>query len=603
MKPLDTDANAPWKQRFRAPKIWAFPAKGNPRRGIAVSNQTGVHQLYAWDVQTGELHQRTERPTGQASGSISGDGRYIYYLDDAQGNELGHYVRVPFEGGSPEDITPDMAPYASFSFTTSHDGRYVGLTTADQDGFHVYVVPVDDHGAAGERKLIYEATAITIGPVLSHNGTMSVVATNEGAGGINFNLLAFDVQSGAQIGSLVAAENSTVEPSGFSSLPDDPRLLASTNESGVTRPLIWNVLTGERIDFELGDLAGDISPQGWSPDANHILLLQTSEAVHQLYRYNLHDGTLTKLNHPSGTFNGVSFGVDNQILANWQSSTQSPQVIALDATTGALQQAVLTSGEVPPSRGWRSVSFPSSDGQLIQGWLGTPEGEGPFPTILETHGGPTYALTDVYDPGSQTWLDHGFAFLSINYRGSTTFGREFEQKIWSNPGNWEIEDMVAAREWLVREGIAEGDSILLTGWSYGGYLTLLALGKQPHLWAGGMAGIAIADWSVQYEDTADTLKGYQVALFGGTPHEKPEVYAASSPITYADQVRAPVLVIQGSNDTRCPARPMRMYEEKMRSLGKEIEIAWFEAGHGSYVVEQSVEHQELMLRFAYRVLG
>ena len=93
--------------------------------------------------------------------------------------------------------------------------------------------------------------------------------------------------------------------------------------------------------------------------------------------------------------------------------------------------------------------------------------------------------------------------------------------------------MAAARAWLIDQGIAIADKILLTGWSYGGYLTLLGLGKQPELWAAGMAGIAIADWAVQYEDTAETLKAYQVAIFGGPPEEKPALYAAASPITAA----------------------------------------------------------------------
>ena len=213
-------------------------------------------------------------------------------------------------------------------------------------------------------------------------------------------------------------------------------------------------------------------------------------------------------------------------------------------------------------------------------------------------------MTETFNAQSQAWLDHGFAYLTINYRGSTTFGREFQEQLWGNPGHWEVEDMVAARNWLVEHGFAERDQILLTGWSYGGYLTLQALGKRPELWAGGMAGIAIADWAIMYEDSADTLKGYQVALFGGTPEEKPDQYAASSPITYVENVKAPVLIIQGRHDTRTPARPIEMYEGKMKSLGKPIEVHWFDAGHlgASAQVEQSIEHQERMLRFAYRTL-
>jgi len=162
--------------------------------------------------------------------------------------------------------------------------------------------------------------------------------------------------------------------------------------------------------------------------------------------------------------------------------------------------------------------------------------------------------------------------------------------------------MVAARDWLIREGIAPPDQIFLSGWSYGGYNTLMALGKRPDLWAGGMAGIAIADWAALYEDSADTLKGYEVAIFGGTAQEKPVQYAASSPITYAENVRAPLFIIQGRNDTRTPARNMELYEARLKALGKPVEVHWFYAGHTGAGVEHAIEHQELFLRFAYRVL-
>ncbi len=195
------------------------------------------------------------------------------------------------------------------------------------------------------------------------------------------------------------------------------------------------------------------------------------------------------------------------------------------------------------------------------------------------------------------------AFLTLNYRGSTTFGREFQDKILGTPGEWEVEDMVAARDWLVNRGIAAQNQILLTGGSYGGYLTLLALGKRPELWAGGMAQRAIADWAVCYEDEKDTHRGLQAALFGGTPQEKPEQHAISSPISYAENILAPVLVIQARNDTRTPARQMEMYEARLKALGKSIQVQWYNAGHMGVSVEQEVEHMEMMLRFAYGVLG
>ena len=94
-----------------------------------------------------------------------------------------------------------------------------------------------------------------------------------------------------------------------------------------------------------------------------------------------------------------------------------------------MKRTGLAAASAPSGRPWSSVSFPSTNGANIQAWVATPEGDGPFPTILHIHGGPTAVTTEAYSPEAQAYLDHGFAFLSINYRGSTTFGKDFEQAI------------------------------------------------------------------------------------------------------------------------------------------------------------------------------
>jgi hypothetical protein len=128
------------------------------------------------------------------------------------------------------------------------------------------------------------------------------------------------------------------------------------------------------------------------------------------------------------------------------------------------------------------------------------------PRRSRMHGGPEDVMMDRFSPGAQAWLDHSFAFLTLNYRSSVTFGRAFREQIWGNLGHWEVEDMVAARAWLIDRGIARPNQVFLTGWSYGGYLTLQAMGTQPELWAGGMAGIAVADWAIAHEDTNENLR-------------------------------------------------------------------------------------------------
>jgi dipeptidyl aminopeptidase/acylaminoacyl peptidase len=164
--------------------------------------------------------------------------------------------------------------------------------------------------------------------------------------------------------------------------------------------------------------------------------------------------------------------------------------------------------------------------------------------------------------------------------------------------------MVAARHYLVHEGIARADQFLLTGWSYGGYLTLQALGTYPELWVGGLAGTAIAGWTLFYEDAVETVRSYIAGEIGGTPQDNPEQYARSSPSSYVEQVQAPLLILQGRNDTRCPPRQLEAYEARLRALGKPVEVHWFEAGHiGAFADnELAIQHMEQMLQFAYRIL-
>ncbi|MEM7111496.1 MAG: prolyl oligopeptidase family serine peptidase [Chloroflexota bacterium] len=603
MKPLNLKDNAPWKARYRASRIaWLTAAKSAPNQVLFCSNQSGKLQLYGWNVAHATQSQLTFRENGQLTGSISANGRFVYYLDDAAGNELGHFVRVPFAGGAPENVTPDLPLYASWGWRENATGERAGFVAANADGFTFYVMAQDENGRLSTPRAIWQTPALSGTPAFSTDGQTAVITTSEKNRSLDNNLVAVDTETGDVVAELFEP-NVSLDGAMFSPIAGDSRFLATTNGSGYKRPFIWNVANNEVEPLRLPDLAGEVFGWDWSENGRYLLLCQLNQAQFQLFIYDLETHTLKRLEHPSGSLFGASFRPNGDIFTIWQGATQPTSLLVLDGQTGAIKETLLGDATVPTGHPWRSVTFPSSQGAEIQAWVATPEGEGPFPMILHTHGGPTSVMTETFNPEAQAWLDHGFAFMSVNYRGSTTFGKAFEKAIWGNLGDVEVDDMAAARDWAVENGIAMSDSILLTGGSYGGYLTLQGLGRRPDLWAGGMAGVAIADWKLMYEDQAETLRGYQRALFGGAPDEKPEAHAKSSPITYAADLKAPIMVIQGSNDTRCPARQMRVYEDKLTKLGKEIQVHWFDAGHGSYQNEQLIEHQELKLRFAYRVLG
>ena len=256
------DHNAPWKRRFRAATIpIAQIAKNNLTRGLVMTNSGASYQLYAWHVPTGELRQLTRRVEGIPLGELSPDGHYIYYLGDKQGNEIGHYVRVPFEGGEPEDITPDLPPYAASGLAFSKTGNKIGMIVANADGFHLYLQDMYDATITpGTPRELYASKRIVRGAVLSHNGEIVVVGSSDHSGNLDLSLLAFDTATGQQIAELWDGSQTGMAAFLFSPLANDFRLLGTTNRSGVHRPFIWNPLTGERTNLALERTGGRDSP-------------------------------------------------------------------------------------------------------------------------------------------------------------------------------------------------------------------------------------------------------------------------------------------------------------------------------------------------------
>lgn len=602
-----------WQARFRARVVsWTLPATANRRRALAASNRSGITQLYGWNVTTNELTQLTDRPTGTTDGTISADGRWAHYVEDTGGDELGHWMRVPIDGGDAVDLTPDLPPYASYDLHTTGDGRLLAFTAVVDDHHTVYVMP-DPAAGAGAARLIYRTPYNSGVAGFDSSGRLLTVATTEKTGRNRFSAIVFDVESGDRVAELWDGPESSLSSVDFSPAAGDGHIVAASDVRGGLRPLIWDPLTGTRTDLELGEWGSgesEIVPWDWSADGSSILLAKVANAVQQLAVYETATGDLRQLDHPSGTYgfwgeSGNWFNADNDIVVEWQDASHPSTVVLLDGATGRLKAELLKPEPAPPpSRPWRSITYEVDGGQPIQAWLSVPEGEGPFPTVVETHGGPEMAQMEMFAPRGQVWTDHGYAYLSINYRGSTTFGREFKEAIWGQPGELEVHDIVAGRQWLVDRGIARPDEVFLSGWSYGGFLTLLGLGVAPGLWAAGLAGIAVADWVSEYEDENDGLRAYDRALFGGPPAEKMDAYVKASPLTYCAAVDAPVMIIQGRNDTRCPARQVELYEARMRELGKPIEVIWFDAGHAAGAdIERIIGHIEAMLEFANRVLA
>jgi dipeptidyl aminopeptidase/acylaminoacyl peptidase len=219
---------------------------------------------------------------------------------------------------------------------------------------------------------------------------------------------------------------------------------------------------------------------------------------------------------------------------------------------------------------------------------------------MRVHGGPTWLDTDRWNPEIQSYVDAGFAVAMVNYRGSTGYGRAWRDEIIGNIGRPELDDVNAGLADLVSVGIADPDRAVIAGWSWGGYITLLELGKHPDLWRCGVAGVPVGDYEAGYDDLSPLLQAYDRALLGGRPDEVPDLMRDRNPINFADNVTSPVLILAGENDSRCPIRQVLPYVERLRGRGQPVELYTYGTGHSSFDVEEEIRQQRVILDFLAR---
>lgn len=591
---------ATWEARFRAPRtLWVRVAEDRPERGIACTNRTGVYQIHRWLVGAPIGEALSSFPTGKTDAWLSPDGEHVVWHADTAGNELGHWVAMPWAGGEPRDLTPDLPPYASFAASFAPDGAFVS-SIIGPDRVQLVRVPIGVDGMPAMPILLDPGPGFVTNVAAGPDGRVAFSTT----AGRGLQTVLRVIDAGGAVLTEVDHAPGAVTVERFSA---SGRIVGSTSRGGSTRPVVIEPDGGVR-EIGLPDEPGELIPMSMSADGRTVLLLGRHRTVQRLLLLDLETETARTLAAIGGDVagwganSGTFIHPDGRLVVTREDGTMLPEVLLLDPADGRTIETLIPAPDVPRSRPFRSVDIPTTDGVTAEGWLATPEGAGPYPTILNVHGGPQSHELDRFFPDAQAWLDRGFAFLALNYRGSTGFGREYEQAIWGRPGRCELDDMVAARELLVREGIADPERVVLQGGSYGGYLTLLGLGRRPDLWAAGVALVAIADWRLMYED-GESLREYQVALFGGTPDETPEVHAEASPVTYVDDLAAPLLIIQGRNDARCPARQMEDYVSRAQAAGKTLEIDWFDAGHGHGAIETRIAWCRRSIEFVEGALG
>ncbi len=591
---------ATWERRFRAP-VSFFPewSPRAPDRVVLASNESGVWQVHAWDAITGTRRQVTDHPVGVIDGIPALDGERVIWFQDESGDESGRWFEQPFGGGETR-VLLEGVPHG-WSEGMAQAPGVVAAGLSDRNGFAVYVAIEGDRA----REVYRSNDSVRLGSVdeggflrgaLSADGSLLCLEHAEHGDLIHAALRVIDPRSAATAGEQHDEGRSLVAKC-WSPVAGDQRLAFDHERDGEERPGLWDLASGERQDLAV-DLEGAVFVHDWWPDASSLLLVNRFEGRDRLFRYGLVTGELEPVPAEPGVILKARVRPHGRV---WLIHEQGQrQRLVLDDTGSEV--LALDGERAPAGRPYRSWNFDNPHGQRVNGFYVTPDDSaGPFAVLMFVHGGPTSLDLDRWQPEVQAYVDAGFAVGLVNYRGSTGYGREWRDTLIGNIGGPELEDVNAGLQDLVDRGIADPSRAVIAGYSWGGYVTLLELGKHPDLWACGMAGVPIGDYEDGYEELSPLLQAYDRALLGGAePKDVPELMRDRNPINFADEVRGPVVFVIGRNDSRCPYRQAMRYVEKLEARGHPHEVYVFETGHGSFDVDERVRQVAMIRDFLAR---
>lgn len=589
----------PWEQRFRAGRVllptWALD---NPDRAVVVMTDEGRLQVHSWTPSSGRAIVATDRAAGTTLATIDPSGDWVWWFDDSDGDEHGTWRRQPF-GSTPgrRVETPiDLPPAYPRGLLLNRDGTAIIGRGDASYGTQIHWVPVGRSGYGSDGPtLLYAHPLWAAARAVSHDGRLVAIEHSEHGDSRHPSIRVLR-RDGWPVADLDDGGGRGLWALGFAPAPGDQRLLVRHERGGTPKLLLWDVERLIQRPVEIG-VEGEIGSAWWYPDARHLLVSVDHHARTRLYRVDLFSGAVVGVGPVEGTADDAVTRPDGDVWILHSSAARPPTVIS---SRGGRELLTAPGPAAPPSVPVQDV-WVDGPGGRIHALLRTPRtGAAPYPVVVKVHGGPTIHDSDAFSPAAAAWVDHGWAVLEVNYRGSTGYGVGWRDALEQKVGLTELADVAAVHDHLVAEGVVDAERSVLVGRSWGGYLTLLGLGTQPERWAAGVAGVPIADYVAAYEDEMGSLQDFDRALFGGSPDEVPDAYRESSPLTYVDAVRAPVFISAGENDPRCPFRQILNYVEALRARGGTVETHVYDAGHASQVDEERVTQMRLELDFVRR---
>ncbi|MBY0283614.1 MAG: S9 family peptidase [Sphingomonas sp.] len=550
---------------------------------FVATNLTGRVNIWRTDAAGSWPVQLTQSDDAQYGLAPSSDGKYLYFEQDVGGNEYADIYRVPVDGGAVEQVTRTEDRRES-ALLAGADGMFALTTKLKSEGQSNLAV-MDARGTV--RVLTKEADPrFGWTAVAWIEGGKAIIANRDEVGSAISEVWRVDVATGAAT-KLIAKADTVFQAA--DATPDGRLIAVSTDDgTGQLHAGVYNVATKSWTWPKSTPWEQQASV--FTRDGAAMIFAANADTRTTLYKLDLATGAETALSLAPGVnrLTGAEpRSPDGRTVFVNHSGADSPAnlylyTLATGQSRPATQLAIASlSPDVLPKSD--VVTYKSFDGTLISAVVTMPANlarDGSHPAIVLPHGGPTGQALDGYSRYATAFASRGYVVIQPNFRGSTGYGKVFQAANFKDLGGGDLKDTVAAKAFLVATGFVDPKRVGIFGGSYGGFMTLMAIGRTPDEFAAAVQWFGIINWRTMYRDQDELLKAYQRGLLG-TPDSDPKVYDAASPLTYIKAAKAPLLTIQGENDIRVPRGQAQEVNDILKAKGNIVETIFYPAeGHG-----------------------
>jgi dipeptidyl aminopeptidase/acylaminoacyl peptidase len=562
-----------------------------------VTNISGRYNIWVVPSQSGWPTQLSVSNQRQVNIAWSPKGRWIAYNSDYDGNEQWDLFLVSAGNGQVVNLTnsPEVSEEGA---AWSPDGEKLAYSVKPKQSPN-YEIDIMEILTKKVTHLTSNTPAqfSNVNPIWSMDGRW-IVFTQQNAAGKDANIFIAN-SVGSRVTNLTPHEGERNFTATDIS-PDGKTVLITSNAgNGYPNAGLLDIAT-KKIRWLTND-KWEITSGKFSPDGKRLTWASNIEGYQDIYVYEPGTSQSHALPLARG-FNSLAslesaFSHDGtRLLYAHEGATDPNDLWDFDLATGKSTQithslvgGVRSEDMVEPFL----VHYPSKDGKWqISAFVYVPynaEKNGKNAAVVLIHGGPASAIINTFNRNIQYLVNQGFFVIAPNYRGSRGFGKEFEDANRFDMGGGDLEDVISAAEWIKKTGFIDPKKVAVMGGSYGGYLTMMAVTKAPDLWAGGVAIVPFVNWFTEIENEDPLLRQYDIANTGDPMKDKARLQERS-PINFVDQIKAPLLLLAGGNDPRCPKTEAEQVVQAVKKRNGVVDLKVYEnEGHGFAKIENQID--------------